>query len=157
MRAGRWLPYAFLGVVLVAALAFGARSAGTAERTPEERVAAISATVRCPECPGQSAADSNTPGAVAVRQEIERRVAAGQSDEEIRAALASSFGQWIDLNPPRSGVAGLVWVLPVVAGVVAVAGLVLAFRRWSTTGEAVASPSDEDRRLVERARHGEQG
>jgi cytochrome c-type biogenesis protein CcmH/NrfF len=146
----RWLPWLVLGIALMGALAIGAR--GTApEPTDAERVHAIAASVRCPMCPGQAAAGSEAPSAVSMRADIARRVALGQSDDEIRQAYAESYGPHILLNPPRDGIAGLVWALPAVLFVVAVAGLVLAFRRWSGTA-AEAEPSADDRDLVERAR-----
>lgn len=123
----RWGPWLVLSVVVVAALVIGTRSDG--DRTDEERAQDIAETVACPTCAGQSVASSDAPAAANLRTDIARRVAEGESDDEIRAALAARF-EGILLNPPRSGVAGLVWVIPVVALVVAVAGLGFAFRRW---------------------------
>jgi cytochrome c-type biogenesis protein CcmH len=117
-----------LGVVVIAALVVGTRPEGT--RTDEERAAAIAATVACPACSGQSVASSDAPAAANLRNDITRRVAAGETDDEIRAAYAARFGDEILLNPPRSGAAGLVWVIPVVGVVAAGAGLTVAFRRW---------------------------
>ena len=50
--------------------------------------------------------------------------------------------------------ASLVWTLPVVALVAAVAGLALAFRRWRGGG---ARATDADRALVEAARTASDG
>ena len=136
-------------LVVVVALVIGSRGSD-APATDAERAQAIAGTVRCPTCRGQSVASSDAPAAVAIRQEIDRRVAAGESDEEVQAALVGSYGDGILLNPPGSGVAGLVWVLPVAGLVVAGGALAVAFRRWRPTPAAVVS--DEDRRLVEAAR-----
>jgi len=124
----RWGGWILLVVVVVGALVAGTRSSGA--KTAAERVQSIGKSVRCPTCRGQSVADSDAPAAANVRRDIERRVAAGESDDDIRSALAARFGDGILLTPPRSGVAGLVWVLPVVAIVAAAGGLTLAFRRW---------------------------
>ena len=124
----RWLPWVVLAVVVAGALAFGVQDRD--EQTDAERIQAIAETVACPACSGQSVASSDAPAAANLRADIERRVAEGESDDEIRAAYAARFGEEILLNPPRSGVAATVWVLPVVAVVVAGAGLVIAFRRW---------------------------
>jgi hypothetical protein len=51
---------------------------------------------------------------------------------------------------PSSGVAGLVWVLPVAGLVLAIAILVVAFRRWRPPPAAPASAAD--RLLVAEAR-----
>ena len=124
----RWGGWILLVVVVIGALVVGTRSDGT--KTNAERVQSIAKSVRCPTCRGQSVADSDAPAAANVRRDIERRVAAGQSDDDIRSALAARFGDGILLTPPRSGVAGLVWVLPVIAVAAAGGGLTLAFRRW---------------------------
>ena len=146
----RWLPWIVLALVVVAALAVGTSTDGP--RTPEERVRAVAATVRCPTCRSQSVRDSDAPAAEHIRAEIRRRVDAGQGDDDIRAYLVSRYGQSILLTPPRSGVAALVWVLPVAGLVLALAGLAVAFRRWRPSSVEIAT---EDRVLVERARrHG---
>ncbi|MEN3271474.1 MAG: cytochrome c-type biosis protein CcmH [Actinomycetota bacterium] len=124
----RWGGWILLVVVVIGALVVGTRPSGT--NTNAERVQSIAKSVRCPTCRGQSVADSDAPAAANVRKDIERRVADGQSDDDIRSALAARFGDGILLTPPRSGVAGLVWVLPVVAVAAAAGGLTLAFRRW---------------------------
>ncbi len=124
----RWGGWILLVVVVVGALVIGTQDSGA--RTDSDRVQSIGRSVRCPTCRGQSVADSDAPAAANVRKDIERRVADGQSDDDIRSALAARFGDSILLTPPRDGVAGLVWVLPVLALVAAGAGLALAFRRW---------------------------
>lgn len=121
-----WLALLLAGA---GALAFGTVDDGPA-RASEDRVQAIASTIRCPQCAGQSAADSNASTARAVRQEIAERVEAGESDDEIRAYFASRYGDELLLTPPASGVGALVWILPVAATVVAAAGLGWAFLRW---------------------------
>lgn len=124
----RWASWVLLVVVVAGALAVGVTDRDAT--TESERIQHIAESVRCPTCRGQSVADSDAPAAANVRTEIERRVVEGESDDEIRDALVARFGDSIRLNPPRSGVAGLVWVLPVAGVAFAAAGLVFAFRRW---------------------------
>lgn len=143
----RWLPWLGLSVVLLSALVVGRGDDGP--RTPAERSAALASELRCPTCQGQSVLDSNAPAAEAIRTEIRRRVEAGESDEDIVAYIDGQFADSLVLTPPRSGVGALVWVLPVAAVVIAVAGLSVAFRRWRS--HPVPVLTDEDRRRVDEA------
>ena len=135
-----------MALVLLAALAVGA-SGDKAPRTESERVRAIASEVRCPTCRGLSAEASDAKAAQAVREEIRSRLREGRSPESIRAYLVSRYGQDILLEPAGRGVAGLVWVLPVVAAAAAAGGLALVFGRWRRAG-AAAVPTDDDRRVV---------
>jgi cytochrome c-type biogenesis protein CcmH len=146
-RAMGWVLMAtVLGVGLVLA-AF--RDPGP--RTVDDRINTVAETIRCPTCQGESVADSNAPTSREIRRDIALRVREGQTDEQIRAYYAESYGQDILLTPGSSGVVALVWVLPVVAATGAIAGLVVVFRRWSADSGEQAT--DEDRDLVEQALH----
>jgi cytochrome c-type biogenesis protein CcmH len=144
-RPGRsrvtWL---ILGFVVVGALIVGTRSTGTQSR--EDRIQSIAETIKCPECSGQSVASSGSRSSKAIKTDIAARLRRGQSADEIRDFYAERYGEGILLTPTRSGAASLVWILPVVALVVALAGLATAFRRWRTVGDVHAT--DEDRALV---------
>ena len=125
----RRLSWVTLGIVALVALVVGTVDEGPARAT-EDRVQAIAATIRCPQCRSQSAADSDASTAQAVRTEIAERVEAGESADEIRAYFASRYGEQILLTPPADGVGSIVWVLPVAATVAGAAGLGFAFVRW---------------------------
>ena len=144
----RWLPYLLLVPVVGIALVIGA-GAGDDPPTVETRTAALARQVRCPTCEGLSAAESDAASSVAVRNEIRRRVEAGESDAEIRSFLVGRYGGDILLTPAGSGVAALVWVLPVMAVVLGAGGLVLTLRRRRAEPRRAASA--DDRRLVEQA------
>lgn len=117
-----------------------------AKATAAERADDIANRVRCPTCAGQSVAESAAPAAQAIKTEIRRRVEAGESSEEIEAFLEGRYGEDILLTPPRSGVGGLVWIIPVVAVVGSAAGLGVALRRWSR--RSLAAATDADRAIV---------
>ena len=145
----RRLAWVALAVVLAVGLVVG-----VTDREPPtdvERTRQISESLMCPACNGETVANSQAPVAVNMRRQIAKRVADGESDQEIRDAMAAAYTERILLNPPRSGAAGIVWVLPVVALFAALAGLVLAFRRWRVPAQAVATPED-----VEAARRARQ-
>jgi cytochrome c-type biogenesis protein CcmH len=145
-RLAGWL--AMLAIV-VAALLVGVTDDG-GPSTDGERARDLSASVACPTCDGQSVADSDSSAARNVRTFIDQRVADGQTDDQIRDELAARYGERILLTPGRSGLAGLVWVLPVAALVAALAGVALAFRQWR--GRGVVHATADDRALVDKAR-----
>ena len=150
MTFGRsWLPYLVLCPVLAAALFVGSRG-GDGPPTAHQRVDRSARQVRCPTCESQSVADSRAPASDAIREEVRRRVDAGEGDAEILRFLVSRYGRDILLKPEAKGVTGLVWVLPLAAAACALAGLGFAFRRWRS--RPPTSVSVEDQALVAEAR-----
>ena len=144
-RLRAWMPWVLLVPVLVAGLAiatFGGRGA----QTSADRVQALASQFKCPTCRSESVANSNAPTAQFIKNDIAKRVESGQSDDEIRAAIIARYGTDLLLTPPATGVSSLVWVLPVIALVLALAGLAVAFRRWRATSDD--GVTEEDRALV---------
>jgi len=144
----RWGPWIALGVVVAIALAVvlwphGAQSAAA-------RAHDLETELKCPECQGLSVADSQAPTSRAIRADIKRRIARGQSDAEIRQAYIDRYGESILLSPQDSGVSLLVWILPVVVLVLGAGGIVFALRR--NRDEPHLHATDADEQLVERAR-----
>ena len=120
--------YALMAIVLLSALWVGTHRGHSA--TNDERALSLEQSIKCPVCRGQSVAESDSEASKAIRTEIVRRISEGQSDAEIRAYFARTLGDDILLKPPSTGLAGLVWVLPVAGLVLAGAGIVVAFVRW---------------------------
>jgi cytochrome c-type biogenesis protein CcmH len=145
----RVLPGVALAAVVVAALVIGGAGRSHPSRAPAARAHAIAADLRCPVCQGLSVADSPSPTAKAIYDDVRRRVDAGESDGSIRAFYVSRYGEWVLLRPQASGVGALVWILPVGALLLGAGGLALAFRRWRR--QPVMAATDEDRALVEAA------
>ncbi len=142
---------AWLIIVLTAAASLGvAAFDDVVPRTETERTQALAQRFACPECDGQSVADSNAAVAANIRELIRSEVAAGSTDDEIRDRLLRAYGTDVLLNPPATGVSLLIWVLPALVVVGAVGAFVsIALRRRSDT-----LATDDDRRLVDAALHG---
>jgi cytochrome c-type biogenesis protein CcmH len=100
-------------------------------------------------CQGLSVADSPSPTAKAIYDDVRRRVDAGESAASIRAYYVGRYGEWVLLRPETSGVGALVWILPVTALLLGAGALALAFRRWRRQPSLAAT--EEDRALVEAA------
>lgn len=116
------------------ALALGALVPGVAIAAPPN-AADLEAELVCPVC--ETTLDQSTaPVAERMKTFIRVRIAAGDSEGEIKDALVAEFGPGVIAEPPDGGFGLLAWVLPLAAagaGIVVVARLV---RRWSRRGPA---------------------
>lgn len=146
----RQLPIIAVGLLigLVAVIAFVSVRDGAAP-TIAERADALGAELRCPDCQGLSVADSPTGSAQEIRRQIDELLAAGASDDEVRAHFVARYGEWIRLAPS----AGVVWAIPFAVVLVAAAGLLtwLLSRRGRATPDRRALSDDERHRLHEEA------
>ena len=144
-RAASWVFLGLFAVVLLAIAAFG--STGPVE--DEDRVQHLSTVYACPQCDGQSVAESNAAVAATIREFIRVKVGDGATDEEIRDELIRSYGSDVLLTPPAEGISLVIWILPVV---VAVGGgaMVVSILRRRQEGLRTATPADVE--LVSRAR-----
>lgn len=115
-------------VAAVALLAVAALDQGGAE-TDAERIQRLSASFACPQCDGESVAESNAGVSVTIRSYIAEQVAADATDTEIRDALIRAYGAQVLLNPPAGGLASLLWILPVGLVVAGAAGITAAVNR----------------------------
>jgi cytochrome c-type biogenesis protein CcmH len=142
---GAWIALGtMVAVVLVILLWPGGRP------TMVERAQSLESELKCPECQGLSVADSQAPTSRAIRADIAKRIARGESDEHIRQAYIDRYGDSILLAPRSSGISLLVWVLPVLALSLGVTGIGFALARSRREVRLHATPADES--LVERAR-----
>lgn len=141
----RWGPWLAMAVVVVALLAVG--TLGGDPPSAAQRARSLEETIRCPSCASQSVANSDTPSANGVKVLIRERIAAGDSDEEIRDYIASRYpsGRQLLLDPAGKGFGALVWGVPVAFAIAAVAALVVRFRDWRPREAPV---TEADRELV---------
>lgn len=139
----RWLPILAAGC-LVAVIAVVLATAVTpgAQPSPAERADALAAELRCPDCQGLSVADSPTGSAREIRRQIEKLLAAGATDVEVRDHFVARYGNWIRLAPGSS----LVWVVPFVVVIAGVALLALWLRPSRPSGPAPSAAVDAEQR-----------
>ena len=113
--------------LVVACAALLAASASAAE---PPNPADLEAELVCPVC--ETTLDqSNAPVAQRMKLFIRERIAAGDSEQEIKDALVAEFGPGVLATPRKSGFGLIAWILPLTAlaaGAVTVAVLV---RSWS--------------------------
>ncbi len=145
----QWWWWATMLVVVVVVLVLAARPAPT-KGVSDQRAFALATQLKCLQCVGESVGASQAPLAVKFRQEIDRQLRQGRTDDEILNYFAQRYGRQVLETPPSTGVGALVWVVPVVAAAGAVLVLAATFRRWRREQQGVA-PSEEDEALVARA------
>ena len=107
--------------MLVVALVIGSGVLSSSPPTAAQRAAAIESSLRCPSCEDLSVAESSASTAVTVRATVTQLIAEGRTDQQIESYLVDRYGSSIVLDPPASGWSLLVWLLPLVGGLAAVA------------------------------------
>ncbi len=129
-----------VAVIVVAALVSG--GSGDGARTTDDRVQEIASGLRCPVCQNLSVADSPSRLAGEMRDEIEAKLASGQTPDQIRAFFVDRYGEWVLLAPTTRGLNLLPWAVPVI-GVLVGAGLWFALvrRRPGREPSAVEEPT----------------
>lgn len=95
-----------------AALAFGLAGAAPLPAEQEARTHRLAQSLRCPVCQNQTLAESSAPVALDLREQIQAQVAAGRSDDEVRAFMVQRFGDFVLYEPPRTPQTLLLWLGP---------------------------------------------
>ena len=129
MRRRHFPLWTALGVVLVVALVIGSGVLSSSPPTPAQRAVAIESSLRCPSCEDLSVAESSAATAVTVRATVAQMIAGGQTDQQIESYLVDRYGTSIVLDPQASGWSLLVWLLPLIGGLVALGALAAVYIR----------------------------
>lgn len=116
----------------VAALIFAAAAAVTPLPDPaqEQRAQALEREIRCVVCENEPISQSTADIATDMRNVVRERIAAGDSDQEIRAFFSHRYGDFVLLRPPVDQRTWLLWLAPL--GLLALGvGLAFGLRRGS--------------------------
>jgi cytochrome c-type biogenesis protein CcmH len=141
MSRKSWLWVVLVALVAVTLVVLVTRSQPS--RSPRARADRLAHQLACPECEGESVADSNSVSARAIREDIPRRISAGESDAEIREFYVSKYSEKVLRTPANSGIGLVAWVVPAAGLFLGLAGVALALRRWSRTPRLPATADDE--------------
>ncbi len=128
----------WLAMIMVAAAA----PAALGDPAQEARALALEREIRCVQCENEPIAQSTAEIAADMRALVRERVAAGDSDGEIRAFFRERYGDFVLFRPPFDARTVLLWFAPLLL----VAGGLWAMLR--TRPEAVAAtetPEEGDR------------
>ncbi|WP_169544136.1 cytochrome c-type biogenesis protein [Sneathiella aquimaris] len=134
------------------------------ERLPdtaaEKRARDIAEDIRCLVCQNQSIMDSNADLAKDLRGIVRERVAAGDSDEDVRQFLVDRYGDWVLLDPPFKLTTFILWVGPLFVFLIAGIATVLFLRRRSVpaaTNDKAAPLSQSEKEAFDKLLKEEEG
>ena len=151
----RFAPALLAGLLMALAPAgINAQSSEIANPNPavEARLKSLAHELRCLVCQNQTIADSDAPLAVDLRKQIRSMIAAGKTDDDIRAYMVERYGNFVLYKPPFGAATALLWAGPFALLLAGVIVMVRLLKRRSPTSAAQAAPSREaelDRLLAE--------
>lgn len=113
-----------------------AATAGAALGDPaqEARALSLEREIRCVQCENEPIAQSTADIAADMRALVRERIAAGESDAEIREFFRARYGDFVLFRPPMDGRTWLLWLAPLLlagGGALAIARM----RRDGAPGE----------------------
>lgn len=112
----------------------------------EARAREIADEIRCLVCQNQSIMDSNADLAKDLRAIIRERVAAGDTDDDVRDFLVVRYGDWVLLDPPFRMRTVILWLGPIFVFAFALIATLVFLR-----GRAVKAPGMEPLTRQEKA------
>ncbi|MEH6616618.1 MAG: cytochrome c-type biogenesis protein [Porticoccus sp.] len=115
-----------------------------------ERFQVLVTELRCPKCQNQNLADSNSPIASDLRDEIYLMLEDGKADREIIDFLVARYGEFVMYRPPVKKTTWILWFVP---GILLLTGLVIIFivrrRQITHITNSATLPANEQVRLAE--------
>jgi cytochrome c-type biogenesis protein CcmH len=144
--AGRWVVVLAL-VVPLHALAVSNPADMLPDPVLEERARNLGRDIRCMVCQNQSIEDSEVSLARDLRLIVRERIAAGESDEQVKAFLHARYGDFVLLKPPFAWSTAALWATPAIAVLLGL-GLILAMRRRQAQLAGPPPLTEEERRRL---------
>ena len=140
-------------IPLILLLALPVFAAQVEEDPIERQVLDIAKDLRCTVCQNQPVSESNADLARDMRDIIREQVKAGKSRDEIIRYFVDRYGNYVLMNPPKSGPGAIVWVGPLaLIAVVGLSGFVFLRRRLRPSLPPVPPLSKDDAERVRAAR-----
>ena len=116
-----------------------------------ERFQSLAAELRCPKCQNQNIADSNSPIAEDLRNELHRMLEEGADDQQVIDFMVGRFDEFVLYRPRMTEQTYLLWYGPaglLVIGVVVVL-LVSGKRKKAEPGKPKANLSDAEKQKLD--------
>ncbi|WP_417223831.1 cytochrome c-type biogenesis protein [Amphritea sp.] len=116
-----------------------------------ERFQSLAAELRCPKCQNQNIADSNSPIAEDLRNELHRMLEEGADDQQVIDFMVGRYGEFVLYRPRMTEQTYLLWYGPaglLVIGLVVVL-LVSGKRKKAEPGKPKANLSDTEKQKLD--------
>lgn len=97
----------------------------------EPRVKSIATQLRCPVCQGETIYDSHSSVATEMKALIKEKLAEGKDDPEIIAFFVERYGEFVLMEPRKSGSFLVIWLFPALAILIGSAVAIFLLRRRS--------------------------
>jgi len=114
----------------------------------EDRARALGKELGCMVCQNQSIEDSEVGLARDLRLIVRERIAAGDSNVQVKSFLQARYGDFVLLRPPFAWSTAILWMTPVVALLFGLS-LILAARRRMSAPAAAPLSAEEQARIAE--------
>ncbi|MEQ1820704.1 MAG: cytochrome c-type biogenesis protein [Terricaulis sp.] len=110
----------------------------------EARAQSLESEIRCVQCENEPIAQSTAEIAADMRTLVRERVAAGDSDAEIRAFFRRRYGDFVLFRPPFDARTWALWAAPLLLGGAGLAAI-LAGRRRRRAAAVDFAPEEGER------------
>jgi cytochrome c-type biogenesis protein CcmH len=98
----------------------------------------IAQHLNCPTCDTRSLDDCNTQTCIQWKEQIKDLMSQGYTRQEILDWYVARYGEYVLQEPRMSGLATLVWLLPIVAVAGGIVWLSFILRKWSAKTKKIA-------------------
>ena len=98
----------------VAMLIAAAATVVLADPAQEARARVLEAEIRCVQCENEPIAQSTADIAADMRALVRERIAAGESDDEIRSFFRERYGDFVLFRPPWDARTWALWAAPLI-------------------------------------------
>ena len=112
-----------------------------------DRYQALIEELRCLVCQNQTIAESNAPLAKDLREQVERQLREGRSDEQILAYMTERYGDFVRYRPPLDARTAALWIGPFV---LVLLGMLVAWRQVIRNRRRDAEADAVDPQAVQR-------
>lgn len=113
----------------------------------KQRFQALTKELRCPKCQNQNLADSNSPIAADLRQQVYDQLMANKADSEIVNYMVQRYGDFVLYRPRVSSLTYVLWFAPAVLLLLGAMVVVFILRSKRQPSESLELTQEQQAKL----------